>query len=103
MKTSLPDELLYITGDAIVKEFALALGVLCHLPDGSTADQAKALFVVIYDHSSHWVLIHRCCGHGDTGFTLTAWPKSRFPKRVVADFIQDFGLGSGSVSIIASP
>lgn len=100
--TELPDGIVQITDDAQAKTFLLALGILDKLAKDITLSQTDAgsndntILEAFYDHPTHWIFAGRFYGNHDdkeNGFVVMAWPRNKFPKSVVSDFISMIPLG----------
>jgi len=100
--TELPDCFVQITDDTQAKAFLVALGIFDRLSKDITLSQADArtnddtIIEAFYDHPTHWICAGRFYGLHDekeNGFVVIGWPRNKFQKDVVVDFISTIPLG----------
>ena len=99
--TDLPDEVVCIQDDIEAQAFLLGIGILDKLPSAATlaksgSEEAHTIFVSHYTHHTHWILACRFHGMEDpkeNGFLVWGWPKNRWPRSTMKDFIESQKLG----------
>lgn len=98
----LPDDVVCIRDDLEAQAFLLALGILDKLQNARAladpgCEEANTIFAAHFLHPTHWILACRFHGMEDpaeNGFLIWAWPKNRWPRSTIKDFIDNQQLGS---------
>jgi hypothetical protein len=100
--TELPDKFVQIADDSKAKEFLFALGILSDLSKDITLEKPSGgendntIIVGFYGHPTHWILAFRTYGNHDekeNGFSVSAWPKRKFPESILEEKKSKFNLG----------
>lgn len=99
--TELPDRFIQITDDTAAKRFIFALGIFGDIAKDVTLERSHAAldhdetaWVAFFDHSTHWILAGRVHNTPtERGFIVFGWPRNKWPREVVGDFLAKMPLG----------
>ena len=101
LSTELPDRFVQIADDEEAKRFIFALGIWDDLAKDVTfehsdgrLDHDETAVVAFFDHPTHWILAGRVHNSPtERGFIVLGWPRNKWPRTVVSDFLSKIPLG----------